>query len=43
MALPYERPVVTDLGTLKELTQQDKDFGSDDGFTFQGQIIGNAS
>jgi hypothetical protein len=37
----YERPTITEIGTLNALTLQGKFFGSDDGFTVQGQSIGN--
>ena len=43
MALPYERPQIKDLGSLQALTQQNKDFGGNDGFTFQNIPVGNAS
>jgi len=39
----YETPEILELGTVQELTLQDKDFSGDDGFTFMGTIIGNAS
>lgn len=39
----YTRPTVVELGSVAELTLQDKDVTGDDGFTFQGQTIGNAS
>jgi hypothetical protein len=36
----YEAPTLAELGTLYELTLGcDKDLGSTDGFTFQGQAI----
>jgi hypothetical protein len=39
----YETPQLVEIGTLHELTLQDKDFGGDDGFTFMGAAIGNNS
>lgn len=39
----YEAPEIVEIGSLHELTLQDKDSGGNDGFTFLGQIIGNAS
>lgn len=39
----YESPAIVELGTMAELTQQDKDFAGDDGFTFQGVVIGDSS
>jgi hypothetical protein len=40
----YERPVVTELGTVHGLTGAiDKKFGKSDGFTFMGISITNAS
>ena len=39
----YQRPEIRELGSLEELTLQDKDYGSSDGLTFQGVPIGNAS
>jgi hypothetical protein len=39
----YEAPSIVVVGTLHELTLQDKDFVGDDGLTFQGQTIGNVS
>lgn len=42
--LPYETPTLVVKGTVAELTQQqNKDYGGNDGFLFQGQVIGNAS
>jgi hypothetical protein len=36
----YEKPELTELGTLHELTLGcDKDFGPSDGYTFQGVPI----
>jgi hypothetical protein len=38
--LPYEAPLLTVLGSVAELTQGcDKNLGSSDGFTFQGNAI----
>ena len=39
----YEAPEVVEIGSLHELTLQDKDATGNDGFTFLGQVIGNAS
>lgn len=40
----YEPPVIVELGTLHELTRlQNKDFGSSDGYQFQGNDIMNVS
>lgn len=39
----YEAPALTVIGSLKELTLQNKDFGQSDGFQFQGADIANAS
>jgi hypothetical protein len=39
----YTRPSIVELGTVAELTLQDKDFSGDDGFTLMGQTIGDAS
>lgn len=39
----YEAPSVTELGSLSELTLQDKDFTGDDGLTLQGVVIGDSS
>jgi hypothetical protein len=39
----YEAPQLVEIGTLHELTLQDKDFGGDDGLSFLGQTIGNNS
>jgi hypothetical protein len=39
----YEAPVLRVLGSLHSLTQQDKMYGSSDGFTFMGTSITNAS
>jgi hypothetical protein len=40
----YEAPELAELGTLYELTLGcNKDYGSSDGFTFQGQAIVCAS
>lgn len=39
----YQAPVLQVLGSLHSLTQQDKNYGPTDGFTFQGTPIGNAS
>ncbi len=43
MSQPYEQPEVEDLGSLTDLTQQNKDYGVGDGFLFQGQPIMNVS
>jgi len=43
MTEDYRPPQLTELGTLHELTLQDKDTSGNDGFTFMGQVIGNAS
>jgi len=40
---PYESPEIKDLGSLEDLTLQDKTLGSSDGFTFNGAPIRNAS
>jgi hypothetical protein len=37
----YEPPAVTDLGTLAELTRQEKTVGGADGSTFLGLDIGS--
>lgn len=39
----YEAPQLVEIGSLHELTLQDKDSTGNDGFTFLGQVIGNAS
>lgn len=39
----YVAPELSEIGSLHDLTLQDKDFGGDDGFTLLGVIIGNAS
>jgi hypothetical protein len=39
----YQRPEIKELGTVRELTLQDKAFGGSDGFTFMGIPIQNAS
>ncbi|TQN37947.1 hypothetical protein FHU33_4620 [Blastococcus colisei] len=39
----YEAPQIVEIGSLHELTLQDKDFSGNDGFTLMGQAIGNAS
>jgi hypothetical protein len=39
----YEPPVLEEIGSLHELTLQDKTYGSTDGFTFQGVPITNNS
>lgn len=39
----YEAPQIVEIGSLHELTLQEKVFGEDDGFTFQGNSIGVAS
>ena len=39
----YEAPVLRVLGSLHSLTQQDKMYGSSDGFTFMGTSITNTS
>jgi len=40
----YEAPALTVLGSVHALTQQqDKKFGTSDGFTFMGIAITNAS
>ncbi len=36
----WEKPVLTIFGTVQEITQQDKVFNSNDGFTMGGQPIG---
>jgi len=40
---PYEQPEVKDLGSLTDLTLQNKDYGFSDGFLFQGDSITNVS
>lgn len=40
---PYEHPEVKDLGSLTDLTLQNKDYGLSDGFLFQGDPIMNVS
>jgi hypothetical protein len=41
---PYEAPVLIEIGALEELTLGcDKNWGSSDGFTFQGTPIACAS
>lgn len=39
----YEAPALAEIGSLNELTLQNKDFGASDGFTFQGNPISNSS
>lgn len=40
----YEPPAIVELGALHELTRlQNKDFGSSDGYQFQGSDIMNVS
>jgi hypothetical protein len=39
----YQAPVLRVLGSLHSLTQQNKMYGSSDGFTFMGTSITNAS
>lgn len=39
----YEAPTIVEIGSLHELTLQDKELGETDGFTFEGQPITNAS
>jgi hypothetical protein len=39
----YEAPSIETIGTLHELTLQDKEFGPSDGFTLNGAPIRNAS
>lgn len=39
----YESPEVKDLGSLEDMTLQDKTFGPADGLTFNGASIRNAS
>jgi hypothetical protein len=43
MDTKYERPVMTVLGSVHELTLQDKELGESDGLTFEGDPIRNAS
>jgi hypothetical protein len=43
MSQPYEQPKVEDLGSLTDLTLQDKTLGLSDGFTFEGNPIMNNS
>lgn len=44
MKVEYEPPAVREIGRVHELTMlQDKDYGATDGFSFQGQSIGNSS
>jgi hypothetical protein len=43
MTQPYEQPQVKDLGSLTDLTLQNKDYGLSDGFLFQGDPIMNVS
>jgi hypothetical protein len=43
MDVRYEPPVLEEIGSLHELTLQDKKYGSTDGFTFQGVPITNNS
>lgn len=43
MSQPYEQPEVKDLGSLTDLTLQNKDYGLSDGFLFQGDPIMNVS
>ncbi len=40
---PYEAPAMKVLGSVHELTQQDKKFGPTDGYTLMGIAIANAS
>jgi hypothetical protein len=39
----YEPPLLQDIGSLQQLTMQDKDFGASDGVTLNGVPIGNTS
>lgn len=39
----YEAPVIEELGSLNDLTEAMKILATNDGFTFQGQTVGNAS
>ena len=39
----YTTPQLTVYGTLEELTRQNKDYGSSDGFFFQGVAITSVS
>ena len=39
----WTAPVLTIYGSLEKLTGQNKVFGGDDGFTYMGTPIGNAS
>jgi hypothetical protein len=43
MNTKYEAPTISEIGLVHELTGEDKNFGGDDGFTLQGQQIGNSS
>jgi hypothetical protein len=43
MQKPYTSPTVTVVGSVHEITQQDKEFGGSDGLTFEGVPIRNAS
>ena len=39
----YEPPRLEDIGSLRQLTRQSKNFGGSDGFDIGGVPIGNAS
>lgn len=39
----YEAPSLAEVGSLEELTLQEKQIGQGDGFTFQGQPIRNVT
>lgn len=39
----WDAPALTVYGSLAEITGQDKQYGGDDGYTFMGQPIQNAS
>jgi hypothetical protein len=39
----YDAPAIVEIGSLHELTLQDKEFGPSDGFTLMGVPIRNAS
>jgi hypothetical protein len=40
---PYEAPALKVIGSIRELTLQDKKFGPTDGFTLMGVAITNNS
>jgi hypothetical protein len=42
-AAAYEPPSLRVLGSVHALTQQNKNYGASDGFTFQGAPITNVS